>query len=267
VTKVASGGAVTYLHYDQAGSTRLLPGRERRCTYNAYGTPTCEGTTTTPVGYDAQYTSQDTGLIYLRNRVYDPATAQFLSVDPLDAITGEPYSYAGDNRVSNVDPSGQSVCLFGYCLGWHPVNPLKAVANFGAGLANAVVSTATLGRVHIAAPFCGSGLGLSYGIGEITAGAEAGVLAGGEYEALLRSAGLGPAASPILAGGLTGGTATFVATGSQASPEQLAAGTAAGFFGGLGGNVAGSFVYTPSRAAASAGGGLLSSWLAEAGLP
>ena len=33
--------------------------------------------------FDAQYTSTDTGLIYLRNRVYDPATAQFLSADPL----------------------------------------------------------------------------------------------------------------------------------------------------------------------------------------
>lgn len=32
--------------------------------------------------YDAQYTSPDTGLIYLRARTYDPATAQFLSVDP-----------------------------------------------------------------------------------------------------------------------------------------------------------------------------------------
>jgi RHS repeat-associated protein len=31
-----------------------------------------------PLGYDGQYTSSDTGLIYLRNRVNDPSTAQFL---------------------------------------------------------------------------------------------------------------------------------------------------------------------------------------------
>jgi RHS repeat-associated protein len=75
-------GKVSYLHHDQAGSMRLLTGSTGtvtgKCTYGAYGTPTCEGTTSTPFGYDAQYTSSDTALIYLRNRAYDPATAQFL---------------------------------------------------------------------------------------------------------------------------------------------------------------------------------------------
>jgi RHS repeat-associated protein len=107
-------GTVTYLHHDQQGSTRLLTGSTGtvtgKCTYSAYGTPTCEGTATTPLGYDGQYTSSDTGLIYLRAREYDPATAQFLSRDPLAAISGEPYSYAGDNPLNNSDPTG---LLFG----------------------------------------------------------------------------------------------------------------------------------------------------------
>ncbi len=105
-----STGTVSYLHHDQAGSTRLLTGSTGavtgKCTYGAYGTPACEGTTTTPLGYDAQYTSSDTGLIYLRNRVYDPATAQFLSIDPLAATTRMPYTYAGDNPLNFDDPSG-----------------------------------------------------------------------------------------------------------------------------------------------------------------
>jgi len=47
-------------------------------TYGPYGELTgSTGTATTPLGYDAQYTSTDTGLIYMRARVYDPATAQF----------------------------------------------------------------------------------------------------------------------------------------------------------------------------------------------
>jgi RHS repeat-associated protein len=107
-------GAVLYLHHDQAGSTRLLTGStgkvEGSYTYSAYGTPEHSGTATTPLGYDAQYTSSDTGLIYMRARVYDPATAQFLSRDPLAAITGEPYSYTGDNPLNRSDPTG---LLFG----------------------------------------------------------------------------------------------------------------------------------------------------------
>jgi RHS repeat-associated protein len=105
-----STGTITYLHHDQAGSTRLLTGSTGtvtgKCTYSAYGTPTCEGTTTTPLGYDGQYTSSDTGLIYLRAREYDPATVQFLSVDPLAASTHAPYNYAEDNPLDAADPTG-----------------------------------------------------------------------------------------------------------------------------------------------------------------
>jgi RHS repeat-associated protein len=110
VEQVSSGGTGTYLHHDQAGSTRLLTGSTGtvtgKCTYGAYGAPTCEGATTTPLGYDAQYTSSDTGLIYMRARVYDPATAQFLNVDPLETLTREPYSYATDNPLNHSDPTG-----------------------------------------------------------------------------------------------------------------------------------------------------------------
>jgi hypothetical protein len=42
----------------------------------------------------------------MRARFYDPATAQFLSRDPLTAITGEPYAYVADNPLNTSDPSG-----------------------------------------------------------------------------------------------------------------------------------------------------------------
>jgi RHS repeat-associated protein len=63
-------------------------------------------TATTPLGYDAQYTSSDTGLQYLRNRVYDSGTAQFLSVDPLQKLTRAPYNHAQDNPLNYEDPTG-----------------------------------------------------------------------------------------------------------------------------------------------------------------
>jgi RHS repeat-associated protein len=56
--------------------------------------------------FDGQYTSADTGLIYLRARVYDPATAQFMSVDPLSAVTRMPYIYANANPLNVADPMG-----------------------------------------------------------------------------------------------------------------------------------------------------------------
>ena len=37
---------------------------------------------------------------------YDPNTAQFLTPDPLTAMTGELYGYAGNNLINNDDPLG-----------------------------------------------------------------------------------------------------------------------------------------------------------------
>jgi RHS repeat-associated protein len=106
-----STGTVQYLHHDQAGSTRLITGEKGEVTgsstYGPYGETTGHtGTATTPLGYDAQYTSPDTGLIYVRARTYDPTTAQFLSVDPAVEITEEPYNYAFMIRSTWEDRSG-----------------------------------------------------------------------------------------------------------------------------------------------------------------
>jgi hypothetical protein len=42
----------------------------------------------------------------LVGRYYDPATGQFLNVDPDVAQTGQPYAYTGDDPVNGVDPLG-----------------------------------------------------------------------------------------------------------------------------------------------------------------
>jgi RHS repeat-associated protein len=110
----SSTGAVEYLHHDQQGSTRLLTNGAGeavgKCSYAAYGSPSCEGSATTPLGYDGQYTEAETGLQYLRAREYEPGTGQFVSSDPLGGITWERYNSAGDNPLNAGDPSG---LLFG----------------------------------------------------------------------------------------------------------------------------------------------------------
>jgi RHS repeat-associated protein len=111
VEQIDHSGNILYLHHDQQGSTRMLTiptgTVAATMTYDAYGNRTgSTGTSTTPLGYDAQYTSADTGLIYMRARVYDPATAQFLTTDPLAGITRTTYNYAGQNPLTYNDPTG-----------------------------------------------------------------------------------------------------------------------------------------------------------------
>jgi RHS repeat-associated protein len=111
VEQVAKGGTVNYVHHDQQGSTRLLTSATgvvtATTTFDAYGNKTgSTGTSTTPLGYDAQYTNSDTGLMYLRARVYDPMTAQFLAVDSAFEATGAAYVYAADNPILLGDPTG-----------------------------------------------------------------------------------------------------------------------------------------------------------------
>jgi RHS repeat-associated protein len=101
----------TYLHHDQLGSTRLLTDGTGEAaasfTYTAYGQLTAKtGAATTPFGYAGQYTDAETGLQYLRARFYDPATAQFLTRDPIEDLTGQPYAYASDNPLAYADPAG-----------------------------------------------------------------------------------------------------------------------------------------------------------------
>ncbi len=180
-----STSTVLYLHHDQAGSTRLLTGStgktEGSYTYGPYGETTGHtGTATTPLGYDAQYTSTDTGLQYLRNRVYDPATAQFLTIDPLDEgsstlahATGEqyvaaalrsasgsgPYVYANDNPLKNYDPTGLftvGICVHG------EVNFILHIGASGCvqGSSSGEVGGTVAGSVGLAA---GAGVGATVG--------------------------------------------------------------------------------------------------------
>jgi RHS repeat-associated protein len=59
-----------------------------------------------PFRYAGEYADPDSGLIYLRARFYDPGTGQFLTRDPLEGITHDPYVYASGDPVNHIDPLG-----------------------------------------------------------------------------------------------------------------------------------------------------------------
>jgi RHS repeat-associated protein len=105
-----SSGNLLWYHHDQLGSTRLLTNTSGAivgtATYDAYGRTLATTGVTTPLGYAGGYTDAESGLIYLDHRYYDPATAQFVSVDPAVAMTGAPYYYANDDPVNGSDPTG-----------------------------------------------------------------------------------------------------------------------------------------------------------------
>lgn len=61
------------------------------------------------LGYRGELTLHD--LVWLRHRAYDLGSRSFLSTDPLPAVPGtayaaNPYHYAGNNPVDNIDPWG-----------------------------------------------------------------------------------------------------------------------------------------------------------------
>lgn len=101
----------SYYFDDQLGSTIALTDSlghiNATYTYDAYGNTTAHtGSATTPLRYAGQYTDAETGLLYLRNRYYDPSTGQFLSRDPAVAVTQMAYIYADENPLKEVDPLG-----------------------------------------------------------------------------------------------------------------------------------------------------------------
>jgi len=120
IEQIGPDGTVLYYYQDRLGSTRaLLDGTGQAVatyTYSPYGSLTSRtGMASTPFGYAGQYTDAESGLQYLRARYYDPATAQFLSRDPLVDQTGQAYAYGADDPINATDPSGLR------CYGFDPL--------------------------------------------------------------------------------------------------------------------------------------------------
>ena len=75
-----------------------------RLDYDAYGNQ-IQGDAPDPFGYCGEYYDSETGLIYLRNRYYEPSMGRFITEDPArDGLNW--YVYCSGNPIMFVDPSG-----------------------------------------------------------------------------------------------------------------------------------------------------------------
>ena len=164
----------TYLSYVPSAATWVAANGSGNLvstwSYDAFGN-LASGTPVSDFGFGGQYTDPASGLVDLRARDYQAQTGSFTTRDPAFASTDTAYVYAGGDPVNGGDPTGlHNVCGFfsSFCAsvvhttssvlnteGNAAVDVGEGAGDFGAGIANGVVSTVTFGHVHISMPFCG----------------------------------------------------------------------------------------------------------------
>lgn len=103
-----STGDVEFLHADSLGSvvakTDEVGAAVATTSFDPYG----QGVPISLFGFTGALTDEDSDLVYLRNRWYDPAVGSFLSVDPLLEMTSQAFAYANGNPLLYTDPLGLS---------------------------------------------------------------------------------------------------------------------------------------------------------------
>ena len=196
VEQIDGSNSPSYFFVDANGSTRALLASDGTvgATFanSAYGKQTAStGTLTTALQYAGSYSDPASGLLYMINRYYNPAVGQFISVDPLQSETGQPYEYAGDDPLNGSDPAG--LCWGPECL----------VTKHWRGIAQAAV---VVGAVALVA---GCGATIACGLIVAAAGAEAGVA---NYEIGSQSYSVSGALWSAAAGAVPGGFLWDVAT-------------------------------------------------------
>ncbi|MEX1203737.1 MAG: RHS repeat-associated core domain-containing protein [Dongiaceae bacterium] len=111
-----TGSTDRWMHRDHLDSVRAITSSsgtvEHRANYRPYGERMLSVATVTETkGFIGQRHDDETGLIYLNARYYDPVLARFIQPDTLDPIVPgvdvNRYAYAGNNPVMYRDPSGQ----------------------------------------------------------------------------------------------------------------------------------------------------------------
>ena len=115
------GGIQSCYHYDGLGSVRNLSNDTGAViasyTYGAFGNQRLmKGSSDNAFKFTGEQTDDETGLIYLRARYYDPSVGRFISKDPFEGFDTQPqtlnrYPYAQNRPLVLTDPSGKIALL------------------------------------------------------------------------------------------------------------------------------------------------------------
>jgi RHS repeat-associated protein len=133
---MSRGGQDYYVQADHQGSvirvTDSAGAVVNSYTYDAYGQRlTATDGVEIAYGYTGREYDAESGLMYYRARVYDPAMGRFLQTDPLGFAAGDLnlYGYVGSNPVNAIDPTGLTILPF-------PKTPttLDRLSDFAEGL-------------------------------------------------------------------------------------------------------------------------------------
>jgi len=143
IEQISTTGTGAYYFQDNLGSTRALLASNGSVAatfdYGAYGQLThVAGGLDTPLRWAGAYQDSATGLYYMIHRYYEPATAQFTSVDPLLRLTGAAYEYGNDDPKNVSDLTG--LCTFDCFVTPTFVAPTLPSWAFSIGLLDALLA-------------------------------------------------------------------------------------------------------------------------------
>ena len=229
LVEAASGRRIYFYHPDHLGSMSLMTDEQgqviERIEYAPYGsTSVREGSANVPHQFTGQRLDLSTNLYFYHARYYDPQLGRFIQPDPTIQRPGDPqdlnrYTYARNNPLANVDPTGHGWFkkFFGhivsaiigiattiatggnFVLGFQAYN----ISSAAIGAGQALAAGASVGRVFSAVAV-GAAIGVvgaGIGIGNIgnlglrmAAFAEQGAIAGTATSAIMGSA-IGPGAA------------------------------------------------------------------------
>ena len=117
ICQISNGEIGFYLYDHPLRNVRQIVDKEGKMVssinYDSFGNKAeCLDTSLSNFQYPGEQCDSETGLIFLRNRYYDPSIGRFISQDPRPGSlsqtqTSNPYTYVQNNPITRIDPFGK----------------------------------------------------------------------------------------------------------------------------------------------------------------